>query len=324
MKIKAILSDFDGTLCPTSSIHHYNNESDKSNLISLNVKEALIAISKEIPICIISSKDFYFLYDKVKEFSNILSCILGMETLFVENKNANIEHKNFGNGFLSNNQQIDKLNQTIIDKKCSIISRRLLIDYETLSTNSYILNEIARFFEINYPFITIEKKFLTVKEDLLGGITVDWRKDKDWNKNRKIYESLVTKSLFNIFKRQNYPYPTKDQIYYHLQNLFIQKYATHPFIDVYSVKTSKGEAYDYVTSEIVNTGHNLGQIIYLGDSENDNPAFSKADISIGISSDDRLKPHLKCKYDLKFENLSLFLKRLTANGFEFSGSLLQF
>jgi hydroxymethylpyrimidine pyrophosphatase-like HAD family hydrolase len=238
-----------------------------------------------------------------------------METLSLDNKNTIS---------LDNNKKTDVSSQSLIDKEHSIVSRHLLVDHETLLTNSSILNEISSFFEIKYPQLTIEKKFLTVKEDLLGGITVDWRKDKDWNKNRKIYESLVTKSLFNIFKRQNYPYPTKDQIYYHLQNLFIKKYATHPFIDVYSVKTSKGEAYDYVTSEIVNTGHNLGQIIYLGDSENDNPAFSKADISIGISSDDRLKPHLKCKYDLKFENLSLFLKRLTANDFEFSGSLLQF
>jgi hydroxymethylpyrimidine pyrophosphatase-like HAD family hydrolase len=321
MKIKAILSDFDGTLCPISSIDHYNNDANKSNLIPIDIKEALIEISKEIPICIISSKDFYFLYDKVKEFSNILSCILGMETLFVDNKDTNTKNKNTSNSLLDNNQQIDRLNQPIFDKKYSIVSRHLLVDYETLSTNSFVLNEIASFFKIKYPLITIEKKFLTVKGDLLGGITIDWRKDKDWNKNRKIYESLVKKSLFNIFKRQNYSYLNKDPVYYHLQKIFVQRYATHPFIDVYSVKTSKGEAYDYVSSEIVNTGHNPGQILYLGDSENDNPAFSKADISIGISSDNRLKPNLKCKYNLKFENLSLFLKRVTANDFEFPESL---
>jgi hydroxymethylpyrimidine pyrophosphatase-like HAD family hydrolase len=324
MKIKAILSDFDGTLCPTTSIDHYNDDSDKSNLIPMDIKEALIKISQEIPICIISSKDFYFLLDKVKEFSNVLSCILGMETLFVDNKDANTENKNTGNSFLDNDQQVDRLNQTIFDKKYSIISRHLLIDHDTLLTNSSILNEIASFFEIKYPLITIEKKFLTVKEGLLGGITIDWRKDNDWNRNRKIYESLVKKSLFNISKRQNYPYLTKDQIYYNLQKFFVQKYATHPFVDLYSVKTSKGDAYDYITSEIVNTGNNLGQIIYFGDSENDNPAFSKADVSIGISSDDRLKPDLKCKYNLKFENLSLFLKRLITNDFVFSESLLQF
>jgi hypothetical protein len=188
-------------LCPTSSIDHYNNDADKNNLIPIDIKETLIEISKEIPIGIISSKDFFFLFDKVKEFSNILSCILGMETLFVDNKDANTKNKNLGNGFLSNNQQVNGSNQTIIDKKNSIISRHLLVDYETLSTNSSILNEVTCFFEIKYPLITIEKKFLTVKEDLLGGITIDWRKDKDWNKNRKIYESMVKKNFFLIFSK---------------------------------------------------------------------------------------------------------------------------
>ena len=64
--------------------------------------------------------------------------------------------------------------------------------------------------------------------------------------------------------------------------------------------------------------------MYLGDSENDNPAFKKADISIGINSDTRLKPDLKCKYNLKYENLTIFLKKLANNNFEFSESLLLF
>lgn len=56
-----------------------------------------------------------------------------------------------------------------------------------------------------------------------------------------------------------------------------------------------------------------GNIIYLGDSENDNPAFRKADISIGVNSDNRLNPTLDCTYTIKFENLSIFLRRLVDN-----------
>lgn len=41
-------------------------------------------------------------------------------------------------------------------------------------------------------------------------------------------------------------------------------------------------------------------VMYLGDSENDNPAFRKSDISIGIRSDPRLNPMLNCKYMLDF------------------------
>ena len=139
MKIKAILSDFDGTLCPTSSIDHNSNNDDNSNFIPIDVEDLLLKISKEIPICIISSKDFYFLYDRVKKFSDILSCILGMETLSLDNKNAIS---------LDNNKITDVSSRSLIDKEHSIVSRHLLVDHETLLTNSSILNEISSFFEI--------------------------------------------------------------------------------------------------------------------------------------------------------------------------------
>jgi len=62
--------------------------------------------------------------------------------------------------------------------------------------------------------------------------------------------------------------------------------------------------------------------MYLGDSENDNPAFRKSDISIGIRSDTRLNPVLDCKYMLDFDQLPLFLMGLMDNDFIFSEDLL--
>jgi hypothetical protein len=56
----------------------------------------------------------------------------------------------------------------------------------------------------------------------------------------------------------------------------------------------------------------------LGDSENDNPAFRKSDISIGIRSDPRLNPMLNCKYMLDFNQLPHFLGVLMDNDFIFS------
>jgi trehalose-6-phosphatase len=52
LRIKAIISDFDGTLCPTLSINSYNNESN--NAIPPDLKDILNDISNSIPICIIS------------------------------------------------------------------------------------------------------------------------------------------------------------------------------------------------------------------------------------------------------------------------------
>jgi phosphoserine phosphatase len=63
--------------------------------------------------------------------------------------------------------------------------------------------------------------------------------------------------------------------------------------------------------------------MYLGDSENDNPAFEKAGVSIGVRSDERLNPKLNCKYTINFNNLPAFLNRLYENNFVFSESLLE-
>jgi hypothetical protein len=151
----AIISDFDGTLCPTSSITPYGEESH--SLIPSELEDMLCSISENIPICIISSKDFYFLIEKIKKFSNTLSCVLGMETLFLgdsDNNNTTLS--------LIDNKKIDTFHYSIIDNKYSIVSRHLLIEYEVLLSNSTILNEIVNYFEIKYPMINIEKKFLTV------------------------------------------------------------------------------------------------------------------------------------------------------------------
>ncbi len=316
MKVMAILSDYDGTLYPTSSIYSHD---DKSIVDALKLEDVLFEISKYIPICIISSKDFYFLYEKVKKFSSIISCILGMETLILDN------NKEAGKGdiIIPLEDKDKKELQSNIDNKYSIVSRHTLIDPEDLVINSHILNEIANYIQTLYPTINIERKFLT-KEHLLGGITIDWRKNEDWSYNRKKYEKIIKKSLLNISKLSNELKMSNNKIEYYIQKLFIQRYSSHPFIDVYVTKTSKSDAYDCIFSELLKQTQNKGKIIYLGDSENDNPAFKKADISIGVNSDARLNPSLKCKYYIEFENLSIFLKNLKNNDFEFSEFLFQF
>jgi phosphoglycolate phosphatase-like HAD superfamily hydrolase len=64
------------------------------------------------------------------------------------------------------------------------------------------------------------------------------------------------------------------------------------------------------------------KVLYLGDSENDNPAFKKADVSIGVLSDNRLNPKLDCKYTISFDQLPIFLRELFDREFVFSDHLL--
>ena len=54
-------------------------------------------------------------------------------------------------------------------------------------------------------------------------------------------------------------------------------YSTHPFLDIYGLKCDKGTAFDSVLKLL--DMDKSKKILYLGDSENDNAAFAKADVS---------------------------------------------
>jgi hypothetical protein len=58
MQIGAILSDYDGTLCPAASV-----KGNGDSKIPPKLEKILWNISKEMSICIVSSKDFFFLHD---------------------------------------------------------------------------------------------------------------------------------------------------------------------------------------------------------------------------------------------------------------------
>ena len=63
--------------------------------IPQELEQLLFCISKRIPLCIISSKDFAFLHKRTR-FANILSCVLGMETIVHNSHYKDKEIKNFG------------------------------------------------------------------------------------------------------------------------------------------------------------------------------------------------------------------------------------
>ncbi len=75
--IRAIFSDYDGTLC---SARAARDTSLGQNHIPLEIRETLRQISQQIPICIISSKDYLFLKE-TRVFAKVISCMMGIETL---------------------------------------------------------------------------------------------------------------------------------------------------------------------------------------------------------------------------------------------------
>ena len=281
-RVTAILSDYDGTLCPIASLR------TKNSGIPEELEGVLQIISDRIPICIISSKDFAFLHDKVR-FASQLSCVFGIETIIHDSR------FDIHNGL-----------------KC-ITSRRLIVNRQSLLETSKLLRKISTNILQSYKDLRIEEKYTSDKE-LLIGLTVDYRHSENWrsfkeNKEPMIREairSIIIASIKSSSSFQDRP--------------FIQPYSSHPFLDLYGAQCDKGLAFDNILLQL--REKESANVMYLGDSENDNPAFRKSHIPIGIKSDTRVNPSLDCEYMLDFNQLSLFLKDLLNNDFGFSEALL--
>ena len=298
MKISALLSDYDGTLCPCSVNPNEDTMPERLN-------DVLFDISEKIPVCIVSSKDFGFLHKRIK-FANILSCILGIETLHL---------KNHLNAKMMTMQNAETTTATTTITDCDnfscIADHHILVNDRILQQNSRILDCLADEILSDFKDVVIERKYISNNETL-AGITIDWRHLQDWESFKKTSEPFLKKA---IEKQQ--------KLSFNGNTLYTQTYATHPFIDVYAVKCDKGMAFDSIASEISYVkGKEHKIIMYLGDSENDNPAFKKSDVSIGVLSDDRLNPKLDCEYTVSFDNLPIFLKKLLDNDLVFSHDLL--
>jgi HAD superfamily hydrolase (TIGR01484 family) len=289
-QVSAILSDYDGTLCSTALVR---SGVSLTETISHGLEQILFRISELIPICIVSSKDFAFLHKRTR-FANILSCVLGIETVIHNSHHSSNE----------------------IDNSC-IRSHDLIASGYLLMDNSKLLHNVLRILQThNYEDITIEEKY-TSNGEILIGLTIDYRHLDDWKSFKENRESMLRETIqCGVYTN------LASSISSSINRPFMQVYSSHPFLDVYGVECNKGLAFDHIVSHLEEDEESGRNIMYLGDSENDNPAFRKSDISIGIRSDAKLNPILDCKYMLDFNQLPLFLCRLMDNDFVFSEDLL--
>ena len=288
MKISAILSDYDGTLCPTSSLN---------NSLPEDIHNILIAISKYIPICIVSSKDFQFLGSCV-DFARIISSIMGIETFILPKAQ---KENNYNSKFqeLSSSRELN-----------SDITNNNLLTYwvkqkSKLIENSSLLENLSLVISKNFQDIKILRKY-TYNEKILAAVSFDYRHLLKWENYKSNIEPRIIDKIYEFIKK-NYP---------HTNTLYIQTYLTHPFLDIYSIENNKGNVVAEVR-KLLNLDMNK-HILYLGDSENDNPAFEKADLSINIKSDERLNTKLDSHYSLEFNELSYFLLKLYKEDFHFT------
>jgi trehalose-6-phosphatase len=146
IRIDAILSDYDGTLCPTTSVRGGN--SYDVDTIPQGLEQLLFHISENMPVCIISSKDFAFLHGRAR-FARILSCVLGTETV------------------------IHKPHYRDETEKYGCIKSQIITCKNSLMSNSKLLNNIVETLQSqNYTDIIIEEKY-TSNEEILIGLTID-------------------------------------------------------------------------------------------------------------------------------------------------------
>jgi hydroxymethylpyrimidine pyrophosphatase-like HAD family hydrolase len=193
-----------------------------------------------------------------------------------------------------------------------------LVEESILEDKAEVLEQLALQIETETAFRGINVSRKLTSDAILAGLTIDWRNVDDWFAYKKKIEFLVDAPVNRLFPSVTLPV-----------KLFVQKYASHPFIDMYATECSKSTGFDSVVAVISisqNDDHNNmlknEEILYLGDSENDNPAFIKAGISIGVRSDKRLKPSLDCEYFIDYEKLMPFLRALYQNDLVFTESLL--
>jgi hypothetical protein len=146
MQVTTILSDYDGTLCPTSSLRSQNST------IPDELEDTLWSISSKISVCIISSKDFSFLNRRTR-FARVISCIMGIET---------IEFADDNNG----------------KNRIKIKDPSIYPNKDILRNNSAVLGSLANEVKEKFVEIIVERK--CTSDNLLAGLTFDYRHISDW------------------------------------------------------------------------------------------------------------------------------------------------
>jgi len=138
--------------------------------------------------------------------------------------------------------------------------------------------------------IYIERK--TLSDGRLAAFCVDWRLAKDWDTARRRVNTLL-----EPFEEQGFK---------------VLRFTGRPYIDVYLEGVDKGQAFLTLRRKLkVN-----GPIMYLGDSELDNPAFNLADISIGVLHEET-PSKLDCEFFVQFSDVGAFIEELWRDNLTF-------
>jgi len=251
-QVEAVFSDYDGTLCALELRR-------EDAFISPRLRRVLTKASKRVKLGIITTKDLYFIKDRVP-FAHGYAATSGLEM-----------------------QVGDKIT---LDERVRDSNPKLEKTYQ---------DALKRILQIR-DNIMVERK--ETEDGGLIAFCIDWRLSRNWDEaHRKAAPVLAL---------------CKDQ------GMYVVESNISPFANIFPFEVDKGTAFDRLRREMGVTG----PVMYLGDSEADDPAFQLADISVGIKHR-RVMPSLKCKYKLEFFELEVFLSKLIESNFNFQDGMLQ-
>jgi len=252
LKIDALFSNYDGTLC---QLELPRGEA----VIRPRLMRLLTVVSKRVPVAVITTKDLTFMSDKVP-FAHGLAAVSGAETLAGQKR--------------------------FVDERFPRNSKIVETAYRQ------VLSKIT---DID-PNISIERK-TTEEDDILIAFCIDWRLAKDRAQAREGVRPLLA-SCRDL-------------------GLYVVESETSPFVDIYAAKIDKGVSFEKLRSELEISG----SILYLGDSERDNPAFELADVSVGVKHQ-KAMPHMSCEYILEFLEVEVFIASLLEADLEFKPEMV--
>jgi HAD superfamily hydrolase (TIGR01484 family) len=252
VKVEAIFSDYDGTLCPLELRR-------EDAFISPRLRRLLTKASKAIQIGIITTKDLSFIQERVP-FAQGIAATCGLEL-----------------------QVRDKI---IADERIREPNEKFQKVYREC---------LKRILQIR-DNVSVERK--EADDGGLIGFCIDWRLARDWPEAQRKTTPLLT------FCKE--------------QGMYVVESNISPFANVFPMEVSKGQAFARLRKEM----DVKGPIMYLGDSEADNPAFQLADVSVGIKHR-RSIPELSCKYWIEFLELDTFLSDLIDANFDFQEGMIR-
>lgn len=253
VKIQALFSDYDGTLCPLE----VRREEAR---MPPRLRRFLSKLSKKVPFAILSTKDLSFIRARVP-FAHGIAAVSGLEMQIGERR--------------------------LVDERIPDNLKAIEDAYEEVFSGIRQMHDDG---------IGIERK--TTEEDELIAFCVDWRMSHNWTEARTKVTPLLESCKH--------------------AGLYVTESKISPFANVYFTKVDKGQAYTRLRTELGVTG----PVMYLGDSEDDNPAFQLAEVSIGIKHQ-KNTPELTSKYLLEFLQLEGFIATLMAENLEFTEEMIR-